>query len=394
LKKLLYSSHGGALLITLSILLMLTIAAIMAVHTAQTDIELSFNQLHYDKAFYVAEAGLKQAFLKLNENNQWDSVYTGLPFEDGAFTVVVTRPVDVDSVDYDAVEDRVTVRATGIVEKAHANLRADIVPELYYPFQYAMYGDEFVQLVNNTCTDSYDSELADYDTYNDLTAGDVASNGTITLTNAADVGGDATSSVVGGVLVDPTSTVSQTVTDGVEPFVLDPIPVDTFVYYADPAHNDNDLLLTTPGYDNVTYNLTLGLSQVLTLASGVYYFVDITLLSNSSIVLAPGAEVTIYTTGTLTLNNNTSINAGGVPADLLILSSGTVAAVGNDTEICAAFYGPDADVTLDNSCDWFGSLITNSATLKNTGCVHYDEALAGKATATTGKMLMASWVEE
>ncbi len=394
MKKQIENSGGGALVITLGILLMLTIAAVMAVHTAHTDIELTFNQLHYDQAFYVAEAGLTQAFMDLNQNNQWDSAYVSQTFEQGSYTVVVHRDIDIDDPSYDDIGDTVEVRSTGIVEQAHANLRAIVVPVLEYPFVYAMYGDSAIVMDNNTCTDSYNSDSADYVTEHDVTAGDVASNGTIDLIHTAEVGGDVISSLDSGITVDATSTVYQNVTDDVEPFVLDPIPTETFDYYSDPANNSN-ALIDSDLFDWADPNkLTLDLSDTLTLTSGVYYFTDLILNSNSCLLLADGAEVTIYMTGTLSLDNNTSINITQNPADLLIYSSGTVTTVGNDTEIHAAFFGPDADVTLDNSCDWYGSLITNSASLVNTGCVHYDEALAGKASRTTGEMKMIAWEEE
>ena len=151
--KQLQSSNGGALLITLGLMLILTIAAIMAVNTAQTDIDLSFNQLNGDLAFYVAEAGLKRAFVDLNADNDLDTAYSQVSFEQGFYSTIIIHG-DTAQPMYDTV----TIRSAGAVEDANANITALVVPELIYPFQFAMFGEDGINMVNNTCTDSYNSD--------------------------------------------------------------------------------------------------------------------------------------------------------------------------------------------------------------------------------------------
>lgn len=389
MKKLLYSSHGGALIIVLGVMLMLSIAAIMAVHTAQTDMDLSFNQLHYDQAFYVADAGIKQTLLTLNQDNAFNGAFIDEAFEEGAYTVAVIH-AHLD----EPILDTVEVRSTGIVEQARANLRALIVPELEYPFEYAMFGEDFILMDQSTESDSYNSDVGDYTTTQVYTDGDIASNGTVTLDNAAVVGGDASSAIEGGVVVDLTSTVYEDVNDDVDSVLLDPI--DQELYDAALADNDN-----VTGWSGdctlIGFDLTLATADtlVLTQDSGVYYFDDITMEATSCIQLAPGVtSVTIFMTGLLSLANSTSINLGGDPADLLIYSQGDVVVNGNDIIIVAAFYGLSADVTLINSCEWYGSIIANSCTLLNNAEVHYDTALIRKPTQTTGRMMIIAWQEQ
>ena len=81
--------RGGAMLVALAIMLLLTVAAILAVRTAQTDIDLSFNQLEVDQAFYVAEAGLTKAYHELNIDNDWTAGIPAQPFEGGIFSVAL-----------------------------------------------------------------------------------------------------------------------------------------------------------------------------------------------------------------------------------------------------------------------------------------------------------------
>ncbi len=77
----------------------------------------------------------------------------------------------------------------------------------------------------------------------------------------------------------------------------------------------------------------------------------------------------------------------------MIFSDGQIVAIGESTELHVAFYGPDAEVTLEQSCDWYGSIIAESVEAVNTGSVHYDMALAKVPYGTTGKMLMIAWQE-
>ncbi len=147
------NERGGALLITLCLLVMLTMAAIMAVNTAQTDIELSFNQLQSDQAFYVAEAGLRRAFVQLNDDNDWNTGYANEAFEGGLYWVAI-----VDSFVNLALVDTVVIKATSRKDDGFANLEAVVVPEYENPFQWAVYSEQDITLGNNTCTDSWDSD--------------------------------------------------------------------------------------------------------------------------------------------------------------------------------------------------------------------------------------------
>ncbi|UCG62922.1 MAG: pilus assembly PilX N-terminal domain-containing protein [Candidatus Zixiibacteriota bacterium] len=396
MKKLINDNSGGALVIVLGLMLLLTIAAILAVHTAQTDIDLSFNQVDYDHAFYIADAGLKKAFNELNKDNFWSAGYLEMAFEDGAYTVITERDIPVTDSAFDPITDRVTLRSTASYRESQANLRAVVVPELFYPFKYAVYGEDGILMDNNSETDSYNSDDGAYVDSLAGTEGDVASNGTIVLENSALVNGDASSSLTGGVSVCATCGVTEDVSDAAEPFEIPPIPDSVFTYYE--SNNDN-----ITGVDPVTSmiypgpDLILAIADTITLTTGVYYFNDITMNSNSVIILDPtdpDVEVKIYIRGTLTLDNNTTINPNNDPTDCLIFSDGQIVTIGNDTEIYAAFYGPDADVDLGNSCDWYGSIIAESVSMVNTGSLHYDEALAPIPITTTGNMLMISWIED
>lgn len=379
------SNAGGALLISLAIMAMLMVAALIAVDTAQTDVDLSFNQLHADQAFYVAEAGLQRAVNQLNDNNSWDTGYASINFEEGVFSVAVIHS-NIDTL----TKDTVLIRSTGTVNAANANLEGLVVPEVWTPFQFAMFGDTSLVMENNTCTDSYNSDSGTFVSTYDTTGGDVASNGYIDLINTAIVGGDASSAEPTGIDICPTCTVRGDLNEGVPPYVLEPVPDFEF----DAAHDLN----SAPGglsgsytYDGITHELSMGTNEILTLSSGVYYFSSINVGANSQILLEPGAEVKIYLDGDMTLQSNTSVNPSEPPASLLINSRGTILTMGMSIDIHAAYYSPDADVSLINACEFYGSLVAASVFVDNSVCVHYDRALMDYAAGVTGKMILIAW---
>ena len=146
-------------------------------------------------------------------------------------------------------------------------------------------------------------------------------------------------------------------------------------------------------YNMADTSLTVAATEVVTLQSGVYYFTDITLENNAVLEIAPGADVIIYMTGSLILEEAAQVNPTQPPPSLLIFSTGGIYTQGQDTEISAAFYGPDAELVLENSCEVFGSIVANTVDMTNIACVHYDKALSEVRGKKTGEMKMVAWRE-
>ncbi|UCG62923.1 MAG: hypothetical protein JSV52_06470 [Candidatus Zixiibacteriota bacterium] len=381
------SQQGGALLIALGIMLLLTIAALIAVDTAQTDMELSFNQVHSSQSFYVAQAGLIRAFNEINNDNDWTAGFLNEPYEGGYYTVIV-----VDSTVEGALVDTVILRATGKIGDANTNLEALVVPEYWRPFQYAMFGDSAIVMDNNTCTDSYNSDSGDYASTMDLINGDVASNGDLEFIHTAVVGGDASSATEGGIFVCATCTVYGDTTSKIDPLPVPPVP-DSVYDWARSVNAAPGGLSDPSMYDGVTHALNMNLNSTLTLSGGVYYFSEITIENNSRLQVAPGESVEIYVTGDISIGQNAYVNTDGDPADMVIFSDGDSLQLGMSTVVHAAFYGPSAIMTMENNCQYYGSIVAYSGSAVNAACIHYDRALREVEGGKTGVMHMIAWKE-
>ena len=388
MKALLNNNRGSALLISLAVMAMLALVALMAVDRSQTDFELSYNQLHEEQAFYVAEAGMQEALVAINVDNDWRAGFARVGFGGGIYSVAL-----IDSSTDSTLFDTVIIRSTGIVDGGTARVELETAPEYRHPFKFGLFGEAGINLDKNTCTDSYNSDSGSYaETVLD-SMGDIGSNGTITSSQDVTFGGDISVATEGGISLGSNNTVNGDTTSTADSVDLDIIPDSEY----DWARDNSDALTGISGsgynYNHGTKDLTSGSSANIVLASGVYYFDDISLGQASTLSLAPGADVTLYVNGDITLSQASTVNDEGSPADLVIFSRGSSLQFDQDNVFFGVFYGPDAHIQYDQTTEAYGSLVGSTLQLDQGACFHYDRTLASITKGTTGEMLTISWGE-
>ncbi|MCK4518314.1 pilus assembly PilX N-terminal domain-containing protein, partial [Candidatus Babeliales bacterium] len=323
------NEKGSAFLITLIVIGMVSLLGMMAINSSVSESELSFNQVHLDKAFYIAQSGARRAFAKLCEDTSWTVGFLNVAYNDGLYSVAY-----IDSTTNPYLDDTVIVRSTGEYDGAHSTIELWIAPASFNPFGYAMFGKSLVDIKNGFVTDSYNSDSGTYADTRLVEAGDVGSNGIISVDNGGYIGGDVASSLLGGTTVHPGATVVGTISDTAPEQDIPDIPQSEF----DWAESVNDASTGISGsysYDPVSG--TFYSDGVVTLSSGVYYFSDITLTNSASLELAPGAEVTIYITGDVEMKYSSSMNVTGDSDDLIMYSQGDFV-LKNSGEVNAVFY--------------------------------------------------------
>lgn len=388
MRKLIHNEKGSALLISLLLMGMLTLLAIMAVRTSNTDMDLTFNQINSDKSFYIAEAGAKRAFVELNNNNYWRTGYSDVVFNQGVFTVSL-----IDSSIEAALDDTVIVHATGSIESAVSRVDLWTVPEYLYPFRFALFGESGIALDRNTCTDSYNSDSGSYAATVLTEQGSLGTNGTITTSKDVNIGGDAFTAVGGSITLGVNSHIlgdTSTARDSVE---LDIIPQTEYDWAEAHSRAPSGFLGGGYTYDNGDKSLTLGSYTTLTLNSGVYYFSSITVGQYSNIQLAAGANVTIYLTGDFHLMQSSTVNSGGYPINFQVYSQGSTLQFDQGNTFVGTFYGPNAHIQYDQTTQVFGSLVGGSVKLDQGACMHYDRNLNKAVKKMTGKMMAIAWQE-
>lgn len=113
---------------------------------------------------------------------------------------------------------------------------------------------------------------------------------------------------------------------------------------------------------------------------------DVTLYITGNITLNNGAEVKVndgrnlklYFDGDIEAKNSSKItNVSQIPAAMQLYGTGTNQTIDlkNSTNIHAVVYAPNADMTVHNKVNAYGSFIVDNFELKNSGDVYYDKAL-------------------
>ncbi|MCI0596429.1 MAG: PilX N-terminal domain-containing pilus assembly protein, partial [candidate division Zixibacteria bacterium] len=110
-----FQDEGGFALITvLGILLLVTLLALGAFNTSDTDRAIASNNTHNNQAFYAAEAGINRALGMLYDST-WRAGFTDAAIGHTSYTVVVK-----DSSDEPGLKDSLILIATGIADKSES----------------------------------------------------------------------------------------------------------------------------------------------------------------------------------------------------------------------------------------------------------------------------------
>jgi len=375
------NEKGSAMIISLVVLLMLGLIGAAAIETSNTDMDIAENYQTDMKSFYIAEAGAELAFTVVRDSLNWRAGFNKYPFAGGEFDVTVLGS---DSIP--ALNDTILLNSTGRRNRAVTILEVKLAPR--QPFGWGAHGDDWLRMCGNTMTDSYNSDSGSYATTKLRAGGSVGSNGAVTICGTADIYGDAMTSnpgdldIKGGALV--TGDTSSTAPEINYP----PVPQSAF----DDAKLNNSAPAGFSGdyiYDPSDYSLHIKPHNTLVLDSGTYYLSDIQV--QGSIVIAPGAKVTIYVDGEIDLAAHADINAGGKPSSLLILGGDADFKFSAHSEICAAVYAPEMEFHMNGHANLYGSFIAK--TVKDVGGseFHYDRSLS--ELSVPGDLVRVAWRE-
>ena len=389
INKVIASQRGTAILIVMALIAMLTSVAIMSVNRSTTDIDLSFNSLNEDKAFYVAEAGAQRALAEMNNDNAWRTGFYKQILDGGYYNISL-----VDSLTDSTLADSIILSAKGYFDQSISNLEVWITPVYYYPYRYGLFAGQNLNIARNACVDAYNSDSGDYATTQIPDDGDIGANGNINIGKFVTVGGDANTALGGSLFVDVGSTILGDTSTTKDSVSLDMIPQSEYDWAKTVSNAPAGLSGTDYTYDATTQTLTTGQSGNVVLQSGVYYFSSITLGKLSTLTLAPGAKVTIYVDSNITFGQGTTVNDGGSPRALEIFSQYGSLQFDQDNTFYGTFYGPNADIQYDQTTQVYGSLIGNSLTLDKNACFHYDQSLYEIKFRTTGEMEAVAWRQQ
>lgn len=251
----------------------------------------------------------------------------------------------------------VTVHGAGPTSKLTCGAQMQYQPSSW---TYSLLGTSGITLSSNAFTDSYDASKG---AYNALTAhknGSMASNGNITLTNAAVVNGDVRCGVGMTTSIQNTAKVTGT----------------------------NTPLTKTVSFPSVTMPATYTDLGDVSLSSGTYsmaggtYVIHNLALSGTAHFTWTSGPVNIYIVNSYSVTQGATIDTyQNLPANrtLWFLPTCTTATWSGTNVSYGTLYGPDTNFTVSGSVQQFGRIIAKTINNSSTGGMHNDESLTSLA---------------
>jgi len=392
-----------ALLVTL-ILLILTMPFLTKLSGAYRLTEKSYRTL---AATNLAEAGIERAIWELNYGSIW--TWDGEPnsrtlelsdlqassgSEIGDVSVSIQSPLG----QLPFIES--TGKVMHIIPTTIDRTVRVLLERLDSPsvFMYGIFGDEGLDVVGAAYIDSYDSRKGAYGGDNVGEKGHSGTNATyqgcIGLWNNATIHGSAFI----GPGADPENMIviqNNSEITGVQEALLEEKslpsvpPPEGLPFRGDyilPV-NSEDAILSSGEYSlfKLMPNSTVTiLTDVILYVSG-----DFRMESNSDLVIAYGASLTLYLGGSFIQRSESAINNLTMdPTKLLIYGTDSFNGLmewNSNTSFYGAVYVPRAEIQYDSNADFYGSLIGKYIELFSNARFHYDLALGDVDTVGEGK---------
>jgi hypothetical protein len=378
------NDKGFAFIVVLGILLLLTGLAMMTFNSADTDRNISANNLTQTQSYYAAEAGIIRSTARLFDS-LWRAGYSDVRIGNATYSIQV-----VDSFSRRELKDSLVLRASGNSDGSASRIDVLLAKRRSRIFQHAVFGDKALDFGGNILLDGYNSDSAPY-TPGGM-GGDAGSNGEIHFGGNGEVYGDL--STPDTIVMDGAVNVYGTATDSAPPNTLDPISQAQLDYARINSNAPAGLTFTgAASYNAATKALSAnGGASSITFASGIYYFTDVTFLAKAKLIIPPGARVAIYMIGNLDAAGGGIVNTTLKPENLQIYSTGPSISLNGTAGVYAAIYAPNADILVSGSPNLYGSFVGKTLQCTGAGAIHFDRALLDQENPLKPKYEKVAWL--
>jgi len=334
-------------------------------------------------ALHIADAGVDQAAQNLRTPTDLTDDITTKALPTGTFTL--DTPVSLGANTWKVVSHGYSAKEP--TRKRNIEAVYSLVPQSV--FQFALFADQRITADGSTNTDSYDSRLGAYGAclsgcgggspvYNTGRNGDIGTNGT-TAGSVALSGGSIF--VDGQVAVGPGVSNPTSVVTGYNPALITggtspPSDTQDVVSQSSTFPMPN---VTVPDGLTCTDRTVQG-NETVTLATGTYCYRNLTIEGNGT--LTASGSATVYLTGQLTAQGNSSVGVATDPTKMVFLMTSTSEATIEQGTITGsnlfygAIYGPQATINITGNAKVYGAIIADRVNLTGSAEIHYDEAVA------------------
>ncbi len=394
------SKHGAALrtrrggALVLSLLAVVTVVVLSASFSQFTSAVANrqAQAVHRKRAFYMAEAGLTEAFsgLSCGKSGNVGSEEKPAAFGDGLFWVEATE----------IEPDVIRLESTGMVGTGSVELALVAERGTKSVASLGVFSSGLVRLNAGSLADAYDSSLGSYASQTDKSGAVLGSNAAIQLVGTAlkptTVKGDVTPGKqfsvqsLGTVKVTGASTPALAETTELPEVEVPELALGPAQVHASPYP------LVIPAGSTGFQSLTVqGGSQVILQGPAKVVIGSLTLAASAELAFdTTQGAVELYVTDALELATGSLVTTSSKKPERVTIQVGGEMAQAAHLRSTGAFYGvvysPESPVVLGSSFELFGALATKGLTLEGSAKLHFDKHLAALAVDST-LPVMLSW---
>jgi len=401
------NERGAVLIIALLVSLMLLILSMPFLTKLSGAYRLSEKSYRTLAATNLAEAGIERAIWELNYGSIWtwdgdpnnralDLIDLQAASGNGIGDVLISIQKPLGQLPFIESTGKVMhISPTTIDRTVWVLLEREDSPSI---FEFALFGDEGIDLVGSAYIDSYDSRDGEYGGDNVGEKGHTGTNATfqgcIALRNNSTIYGSA----FVGPGADPENVIvieNNSEIKGVKealleekdlPSVPPPVGLPFLGDYLLLPNND-DVILSSGEYSS--FHLRSN-TEVTVLADVILYVTGGFIMdSYTQLTIAEGSSLILYLGGTFVQHSNSTINnLTKDPTKLLIYGTDSFNGVmewRSNTDFYGAVYVPRAEVEYYSNADFYGSFIGKYVVVSSNARFHYDLALGDLDSLGDGK---------
>jgi hypothetical protein len=335
------------------------------------------SSIHKKRSFYLAEAGLAEAFAAFScgRSGNVGSMEEPARMGDGLFWVEATE----------LVPGIVKLESTGMVATGRAVLSLVAKRGKIDVAALGVFSSGPITLGAGSMVDAYDSSLGSYDSQTDLSGASIASNDGITVSGTilmpTTIDGDVTPGPEATVTTSGSVTVTGSQARAFEHLALPEVEVPELSLETAKDESSPYPLVIPPGKVGLESLTVRSGSQAIIQGPAIVVLGSLLLESSAQLEFdTSGGAIELYVTDSLVASARSILSTPGEdPALVLIQVPGVTAApiqLRAQGSFHAVVYAPEAEVVLGAALTFHGSLVADALTLNGAAKLHFDRHLA------------------
>lgn len=353
------------------------------------------------RAFYVAEAGLAEAFYGISKGSSGAVASPDQPagFGGGLFWVEAQ----------DVGNGRVALRSTGLAGSGRASLSITLQKNADALGRLGLFSDQDLVVQSGALLDSYDSETGPYVAPNlvggllgevgvaETSVPCAASNGNITLGGSpgAKVIGNATPGPAGNVVLGRYASVSGAKSPAENLQALSVVEVPEVTSSTSFQLGGSTSAVMPPGDYGFTEFMMNG-SARLEIRGPTQIVIDQLVLQDTSSLYfnTNDGPITVWVRDAIDCAAGTRLDTSTTDTSALVMmlaADGPAVQLASTGLLYGMVYAPQAQFTWPASLELFGSIAAKSLTVAAGAKLHYDRALSRAAGSSTGVPELVCW---